>query len=393
MLKASTTTLLGIIALSITGCGSSDNPQGASPAPSPPPVAVSPSPIKPQPPVIAQNPSGTAYLAPSLIQPTNANQRVKQVAKGRSDPFAALYAPVTTPIPVSIAPPNYPTAAVPPSSSSNNNNNSQPAPSNTSTPRSSGASRRQPNSTVAVGNSRSTNRSSGSTNRSSGSTNRSSGSTNNPRSSNPPRVSVGGQTRPNQTTPSGTPNTSPLNPPPPSSLPGNNLPPAPPEQLAPELAQNVTVMGVIQIGEATQAIVQVPNEPTSRYVQVGQRLSNGQVLVKRIEMNEGAEPLVVLEQYGVEVAKAVGEQPANQNNGQTQPTAALPSPVPENPVTQAANPSPVPQNITTQAVNPSPVPQNIITTQAVNSSPIPQNITTTDTLSVPPPNTPALEAN
>lgn len=359
MLKTSTTTLLGIIALSITGCGSSDNPQGASPAPSPPPVAASPSPVKPQPPVIAQNPSGTAYLAPSLIQPTNANQRVKQVAKGRRDPFAALYAPVTTPIPVSVAPPNYPTAAVPTSSSSNNNNSSQSGSSNTSTTgssgsnRSSGGSRRQPTSTVAIRNSRSPNRNSG--------------STNNPRSSsNPPRVSVGNQSRPNQTTPSGTPNTSPINPPPPSSLPGNNLPPAPPVQLAPELAQNVTVMGVIQIGEATQAIVQVPNEPTSRYVQVGQRISNGQVLVKRIEMNEGAEPLVVLEQYGVEVAKAVGEQPANQNNGQTQPTAALPSPVSENPITQAVNPSPVPQNITT-----------------------------TDALSVPPPppNIPAVEAN
>ncbi|WP_052672241.1 hypothetical protein [Aliterella atlantica] len=354
MLKTSTTTLIGIIALSITGCGSSDNPQSASPVSSPPPVAVSPSPVKPQPPIIAQNPSGTAYLAPSLIQPTNANQRVKQVAKGRRDPFAALFAPVTTPIPVSVAPPNSQTGAAPTNSSSNNN--SQQASSNTSTNRSSGSSRRQPNSTVAA---------------------RNSGSANNPRSSNPNRVSVGTQSRPNQTTPSDT--TSPLNPPPPSSLPGNNLPPAPPVQLAPELAQNVTVMGVIQIGESTQAIVQVPNEPTSRYVQVGQRLSNGQVLVKRIEMNEGAEPLVVLEQFGVEVAKAVGEQPANQNNGQTSPTAALPSSVPENPVTQA--------------VNPSLIPQNIITTQAVNPSLVPQNITT-DALSVPPPpNTPAVEAN
>lgn len=361
MLKTSTTTLLGLVALAITGCGSSDNPQSASPAPSPPPVAVSPSPVKPQPPIIAQNPSGTAYLAPSLIQPTNANQRVKQVAKGRRDPFAALFAPVTTPIPVSVAPPNYPTAAAPTNSSSNNNSqqaSSRGSSSNTSTSGSSSASRRQSTSTLAARNSR----------------------PNKQQSSNPIRVSANSQSRPNQTTP-GTPNTSPINPPPPSSLPGNNLPPAPPVQLAPELAQNVTVMGVIQIGETTQAIVQVPNEPTSRYVQVGQRLSNGQVLVKRIEMNEGAEPLVVLEQYGVEVAKAVGEQPANQNNGQTSPTAALPSPVP--------------QNITTQAVNPSPIPQNIITTQAVNPSPIPQNITTTDALSVPPPppNTPAVEAN
>jgi len=332
MYKISTTAFLGIIALAITGCGSSDSSQNVSPAPSTPPIAASPSPVKPitpQPPVIAQNPSGTVYLAPSLIQPTNANQRVKQVAKGRRDPFAALFAPVsTTPIPVSIAPPT----------SSSATNNSQQSASG-----SSNANRRQPNSTVAA---------------------RNSGSTNN-KTSNPVKVAVGNQSSPNQTTPPGTPITSPINPLPPSGLPGNNLPPAPPEQLAPQLAQNVTVMGVIQIGEVTQAIVQVPNEATSRYVQVGQRLSNGQVLVKRIEMNEGAEPLVILEQYGVEVAKAVGEEPA-QNDGQTPPTAALPSQVPQNITTQAAIPSPAPQNIATQA----------------------------DILAVPPPpNTPAVEAN
>lgn len=316
MYKISTTAFLGIIALVITGCGSSDNSQSVSPAPSTPPIAVSPSPVKPitpQPPVIAQNPSGTVYLAPSLIQPTNANQRVKQVAKGRRDPFAALFAPVsTTPIPVSIAPPT----------SSSATNNSQQSASDSSNAN----NRRQPNSTVAA---------------------RNSGSTKN-QTSNPVKVNAGNQSSPNQATPPGTPSNSPINPLPPSGLPGNNLPPAPPEQLAPQLAQNVTVMGVIQIGEVTQAIVQVPNEATSRYVQVGQRLSNGQVLVKRIEMNEGAEPLVILEQYGVEVAKAVGEEPANQNDGQTPPTAAIPSPVPQNITRQAAIPSPAPQNITRQ---------------------------------------------
>lgn len=333
MYKISTTAFLGIIALAITGCGSSDNSQTVSPAPSTPPIAASPAPVKPitpKPPIIAQNPSGTVYLAPSLIQPTNANQRVKQVAKGRRDPFAALFAPVsTTPIPVSVAPPSSSTATTKSQQSSSGSAN---------------ANRRQPNSTVAA---------------------RNSSSTNNQRNSNPTGVSVGNQSSPNQAIPSGTPNTSPINPLPPSGLPANNLPPAPPAPLEPQLAQNVTVMGVIQIGEVTQAIVQVPNEATSRYVQVGQRLSNGQVLVKRIEMNEGAEPLVILEQYGVEVAKAVGEEPANQNDGQTPPTAALPSPLPQNTTTQAALPSPAPQNITTQA----------------------------DILAVPPPpNTPAVEA-
>jgi hypothetical protein len=34
------------------------------------------------------------------------------------------------------------------------------------------------------------------------------------------------------------------------------------------------------------------------------------VLVKRIEMSQGANPTVILEQYGIEVAKQVGEQPS-----------------------------------------------------------------------------------
>lgn len=81
------------------------------------------------------------------------------------------------------------------------------------------------------------------------------------------------------------------------------------------------VTGVVQVGDSTYAIVNAPNEPTSRYVQAGQRLSNGQVLVRRIETG-GAEPRVVLEQYGIEVDRAVGEGgPASPSA----PAAAAPS--------------------------------------------------------------------
>ncbi len=81
------------------------------------------------------------------------------------------------------------------------------------------------------------------------------------------------------------------------------LPPPP----KPTLAQAVSVSGVVLIGKEPQAIIKVPDESTSRYVQVGQRLANG-LLIKRIEMNEGSEPTVILEQYGIEVAKMVGEE-------------------------------------------------------------------------------------
>jgi hypothetical protein len=76
------------------------------------------------------------------------------------------------------------------------------------------------------------------------------------------------------------------------------------------LARAVAVKGVLQTGSDVQAIVKMPDEPTTRSVRAGQRLANG-ILVKRIEVNEGSDPVVVLEQFGIEVAKAVGEAPAN----------------------------------------------------------------------------------
>ncbi len=80
------------------------------------------------------------------------------------------------------------------------------------------------------------------------------------------------------------------------------MPPIP----QPTLARQVEVTGVVKIGGTIQAIVKAPNEPTSRYVGIGQRLSNGQVLVKRIELNPGSEPIVILEENGIEVPVMVG---------------------------------------------------------------------------------------
>ncbi|MCY7324046.1 MAG: hypothetical protein LH660_20160 [Phormidesmis sp. CAN_BIN36] len=82
------------------------------------------------------------------------------------------------------------------------------------------------------------------------------------------------------------------------------LPPLP----EPTLARAVEVSGVVVVGGVAEAIVKAPNEATSRYVRAGQRLSNGQILVKRIEVNGGSDPVVILEQNGVEVSRAVGDK-------------------------------------------------------------------------------------
>jgi len=127
----------------------------------------------------------------------------------------------------------------------------------------------------------------------------------------------------NATPPQPIPQVSPLPPGPGSLAPIPQLVPTPaviaPPPFQPTLARSVKVTGVVQIGNVVHAIVDAPNEPSSRYVQVGQRLSNGQILVKRIEMNQGSEPVVVLEQNGVEVTTAVGEGGAATP---TTPTAA-----------------------------------------------------------------------
>ncbi|MEM9217509.1 MAG: hypothetical protein AAGD25_24610 [Cyanobacteria bacterium P01_F01_bin.150] len=81
--------------------------------------------------------------------------------------------------------------------------------------------------------------------------------------------------------------------------------PPPPQ---PETARAVTVTGVVQIGSVPYAIVDAPNEPHGRYVRSGQFLSNGQVLVKQINMSSGiVDPVVILEEFGIEVARQVGD--------------------------------------------------------------------------------------
>jgi hypothetical protein len=82
------------------------------------------------------------------------------------------------------------------------------------------------------------------------------------------------------------------------------LPPLP----TANLANAVEVTGVVQVGGVPQAIIKSPNERTSRYVRTGQRLANGQVLVKRIDVYTGSgTPVVILEENGIEVARAVGD--------------------------------------------------------------------------------------
>ncbi len=88
----------------------------------------------------------------------------------------------------------------------------------------------------------------------------------------------------------------------------NFTPQAPPDST---LAESVIVSGLYQGNGRAKLIVKAPEEDTSRYVEVGQYLSNGQILVKSIDLNYSPIPRVILEQSGVEVTKEIGESPEN----------------------------------------------------------------------------------
>lgn len=97
----STIAFVGMLALTMAGCGSGSEESNTS-TPSAPQVVNTQPGAKPfdKPPMVAQNSNKSSIsLAPSLIQPTNSNQRAKQVQKGRQDPFAGLFvqaAPTST---------------------------------------------------------------------------------------------------------------------------------------------------------------------------------------------------------------------------------------------------------------------------------------------------------
>ncbi len=252
---------VAISMLAIAGCTIGGTPEATAPTPTETPTAQSPPAAESfNNPVVSTNETTTnASSTPNLIQLTNPTERERIVSKGRNDPFAGI---IGLPTPVAATTTTTRTIPVIP-----------PLP----TPR----VQKPPTSSAAL------------------STRTTTGA--NPQAKTP---------KPDNRQASVIPKLMPgvlLTP----TL-GSVLPPPP----QPELAEGVMVTGVVLIGQNPQAIIKVPNESTSRYVQVGQQLAGG-LLIKRIEMNEGSNPIVILEQYGIEVARMVGEEPVNSASSAT----------------------------------------------------------------------------
>ncbi|MBW4686807.1 MAG: hypothetical protein KME40_17305 [Komarekiella atlantica HA4396-MV6] len=253
--KNSKIAVAAILTLAIAGCASEETPQAINPTPIPQTAAKSQAIQSFKNPVVpAKQVSQVASATLNLIQPTNATERVVVVSKGRTDPFAQIAGQTVSTMP-------YNTAA-------------RPVPVLPRLPTASIVSRKLPVSSTALNQQKNKN------------------------------SSVQIAKRPGTSLTSVLPRVLP------QVIPNPTLVSVLPPPAQPELAKAVLVTGVVLIGREPQAIIKVPNEPTSRYVQAGQRLANG-VLIKRIEMNEGYNPVVILEQYGIEVAKMVGESPAN----------------------------------------------------------------------------------
>jgi hypothetical protein len=83
--------------------------------------------------------------------------------------------------------------------------------------------------------------------------------------------------------------------------------PLPPALPPTNLADSVEISGVMQIGGKTMVIAKTPNDASARYIQAGDMVAGGQVRVKSVQIGPRGEPIVVLEQNGVEVTKSVGD--------------------------------------------------------------------------------------
>ncbi|QFS46925.1 hypothetical protein [Nostoc sphaeroides] len=247
-------TIAAILTLAIAGCASEDTPQAINPTPVPKIAAKSPPTAQSfkNPVIPAKQVSQVTPASATLIQSTNATERARfvQLSKDRADPFAQLFGQT----------PGMPITS------------GRPVPVLPKLPTPSLTVRKLPTRTIALNQKKNKIASV-------------------PKKVNPTLISVLPKVLP-------------------QVVPNPSLVSVLPPPAQPELAKAVVVTGVVLISKEPQAIIKVPDEPTSRYVQARQRLANG-VLVKRIEMNQGYNPIVILEQYGIEVAKMVGEGAVN----------------------------------------------------------------------------------
>ena len=81
----------------------------------------------------------------------------------------------------------------------------------------------------------------------------------------------------------------------------------------PTLAKSVEVMGLIQTSKGTAMFYRLPQQSNISIAQIGEKIIGGEVYVKRIELTQKANPIVVLEEDGIEVTRMIGEKNISTN--------------------------------------------------------------------------------
>lgn len=223
-------------------------------------------------PLVPIAPQFSPIARADLIQSTDPNERLQQINNSRTDPFAIV--PIPPPPPRVIAPPPPPGGAAGGTATAGNTAGGGAGATATGGRAGAGAGGAAGSAVARAGG-----------------TARAAGTTTGATAGGP--GGAAGNARAGR----------PTTPPPLAPLP--QLP-------KPALAEAVLVTGVMTIGNETFAVVET--SAGSQYVKAGQRVSNGQVLVKRIDMR-GSDPVVVLEENGIEVSRPVGapstaEEPA-----------------------------------------------------------------------------------
>ena len=118
----------------------------------------------------------------------------------------------------------------------------------------------------------------------------------------------------------------------------------------PEQAMAIQISGVIETAGKTQVIIKLPGETFSRYIEVGERVANGKVLIKRVEGQLSFSPTVVLEEVGVEVPRKIGDRQVAVAP-QSAPQPAATAPATPNPIVEIVPSTPQPANITPESTS------------------------------------------
>lgn len=131
-------------------------------------------------------------------------------------------------------------------------------------------------------------------------------------------------------------------PPPPAPVQSELQPPTAEVRQVTQYASRIVLKGASEGEDGRSALVQLPGEPSPRFVDEGEvvKVGRGEIRFARIEDVASSSPRIVLEENGVEVVRALGQRPTKRNPSESQ-TVALdtrPKLHLQEPVTEAESP-------------------------------------------------------